>query len=70
MNLSPAVPGPRAARYQEFELAVRRLVAGARDEAVRAVEQVDHRIPADLDDFLASPEMAAEYARIERLLTA
>ncbi|MFI6128573.1 hypothetical protein [Micromonospora sp. NPDC051141] len=50
------------------------LETGRRDEihelAVRAVEQVDHRVPADLDDFLASPEMAAEYARIERLLTA
>ncbi|WP_089155485.1 hypothetical protein [Micromonospora sp. NBS 11-29] len=38
--------------------------------AVRAVEQIDHQVPADLDDFLATPEMAAEYARIARLLTA
>ncbi|MFI2711289.1 hypothetical protein ACH495_14300 [Micromonospora sp. NPDC018662] len=50
------------------------LETGRRDEihelAVRAVEQVDYRVPADLDDFLATPEMSAEYARIERLLTA
>jgi hypothetical protein len=38
--------------------------------AIRSVEQVDFQVSADLGDFLAEPEMAAEYARIERLLTA
>ncbi|MFF7331728.1 hypothetical protein [Streptomyces sp. NPDC008150] len=37
--------------------------------AIRSVEDVDHDVSADLDDFLATPEMAAEYARIRRLLT-
>lgn len=37
--------------------------------AIRAVEEVDFQVSADLDDVLATPEMAAEYARIERLLT-
>ncbi|MEV4214453.1 hypothetical protein [Micromonospora sp. NPDC049662] len=38
--------------------------------AIRSVEEVDFQASADLDDVLATPEMAAEYARIERLLTA
>ncbi|MEU4470500.1 hypothetical protein [Micromonospora sp. NPDC023888] len=38
--------------------------------AIRAIEEVDFQVSADLDDVLATPEMAAEYARIERLLTA
>jgi hypothetical protein len=38
--------------------------------AIRSVEQVDFQVSADLGDFLAAPEMAAEYERIERLLTA
>jgi hypothetical protein len=38
--------------------------------AIRSVEQVDFHVSADLGDFLAKPEMAAEYERIERLLTA
>jgi hypothetical protein len=38
--------------------------------AIRSVEQVDFQVSADLGDFLAEPGMAAEYARIERLLTA
>ncbi|MFG1652335.1 hypothetical protein ACGFIE_20640 [Micromonospora sp. NPDC049275] len=37
--------------------------------AIRSVEEVDFEVSADLDDVLASAEMAAEYARIERLLT-
>ena len=37
--------------------------------AVRSIEQVDYQVSADLGDFLAKPEMAAEYERIERLLT-
>ncbi|MGW1783710.1 hypothetical protein ACWCQQ_31980 [Streptomyces sp. NPDC002143] len=36
--------------------------------AIRSVEDVDHEVSADLDDFLAAPEMAAEYERIRRLL--
>lgn len=36
--------------------------------AVRSIEEVDHEVSADLDDFLATPEMAAEYERIRRLL--
>ncbi|WP_405816386.1 hypothetical protein OG241_17525 [Streptomyces sp. NBC_01390] len=36
--------------------------------AIRSVEDVDHQVSADLDDFLATPEMAAEYERIRRLL--
>ncbi|WBB71895.1 hypothetical protein O7602_19395 [Micromonospora sp. WMMD1128] len=47
---------------------------GRRDEiyelAIRSIEQVDHQVSAALDDFLATPEMAAEYERIRRLLTA
>jgi hypothetical protein len=38
--------------------------------AIRSVEQVDFQVSASLDDFLADPDMAAEYERIERLLTA
>ncbi|GAA2692675.1 hypothetical protein [Actinoplanes palleronii] len=38
--------------------------------AIRSIEQVDFQVSADLGDFLADPEMAAEYARITRLLTA
>ncbi|MFE6483936.1 hypothetical protein ACFVGN_13515 [Streptomyces sp. NPDC057757] len=38
--------------------------------AVRSIEEVDHEVSADLDDFLATPPMAAEYARIRRLLSA
>ncbi|ASW53413.1 hypothetical protein [Plantactinospora sp. KBS50] len=37
--------------------------------AIRSIEQVDFQVAADLSDFLAKPEMAAEYARTERLLT-
>ncbi|MGW0579926.1 hypothetical protein ACWD25_29060 [Streptomyces sp. NPDC002920] len=36
--------------------------------AIRSIEDVDHEASADLNDFLASPEMAAEYERIRRLL--
>ncbi|MFJ9153425.1 hypothetical protein ACIRP7_36435 [Streptomyces sp. NPDC102270] len=36
--------------------------------AIRSIEDVDHEVSADLDDFLAAPEMAAEYERIRRLL--
>ncbi|MFI2485997.1 hypothetical protein ACH47X_03765 [Promicromonospora kroppenstedtii] len=36
--------------------------------AIRSIEDVDHQVSADLDDFLAAPEMAAEYERIRRLL--
>ncbi|MDX3240328.1 hypothetical protein [Streptomyces sp. ME18-1-4] len=36
--------------------------------AIRSIEDVDHEVSADLDDFLATPEMAAEYGRIRRLL--
>ncbi|WP_327031955.1 hypothetical protein [Micromonospora ureilytica] len=49
------------------------LEEGRREElyelAIRSVEEVDFQVSADLDDFLATPEMAAEYARIKRLLT-
>ncbi|MEU4336239.1 hypothetical protein AB0F59_16695 [Micromonospora lupini] len=38
--------------------------------AIRAIEEVDFQVSADLDDVLATPEMTAEYARIKRLLTA
>lgn len=38
--------------------------------AIRSVEQVDFQVSADLGDFLAAPELAAEFERIERLLTA
>ncbi|RIV32726.1 hypothetical protein [Micromonospora radicis] len=50
------------------------LETGRREElyelALRSVEQVDFQVSADLDDFLAKPEMAAEFERIERLLAA
>jgi hypothetical protein len=36
--------------------------------AVRSLEEVDYQVPADLDDFLGTPEMAAEFARISALL--
>ena len=36
--------------------------------AIRSIEDVDHEVSADLDDFLATPEMAAEYERIRKLL--
>ncbi|MFI5823481.1 hypothetical protein ACIA8I_30950 [Streptomyces rishiriensis] len=36
--------------------------------AIRSIEDVDHEVSADLDDFLATPEMAAEHDRIRRLL--
>ncbi|MFI7295596.1 hypothetical protein [Streptomyces sp. NPDC050121] len=36
--------------------------------AIRSIEDVDYEVSADLDDFLATPEMAAEYERIRRLL--
>ena len=39
------------------------------DLAIMSVEEVDFRVPANLDDFLATPEMAAEYARITTLLS-
>ncbi|WP_053734866.1 hypothetical protein [Nocardia sp. NRRL S-836] len=32
--------------------------------AIRSLEAVDHEVSARLDDFLASPEMAAEFDRI------
>ncbi|MFF3853292.1 hypothetical protein [Micromonospora sp. NPDC002575] len=38
--------------------------------AIRSLEEVDFRVSPALDDFLAEPEMAAEYARIRQLLTA
>lgn len=37
--------------------------------AIRALEEVDYQVSADLDDFLAAPEMAAEFARIGKYLT-
>ncbi|WP_444950751.1 hypothetical protein [Micromonospora ureilytica] len=49
------------------------LEEGRREElyelAIRSVEEVDFQVSADLDNFLATPEMAAEYERIRRLLT-
>ncbi|MFE7978114.1 hypothetical protein [Streptomyces shenzhenensis] len=36
--------------------------------AIRSIEDIDHEVSADLDDILATPEMAAEYERIRRLL--
>jgi hypothetical protein len=36
--------------------------------AIRSLEAVDHEVSARLDDFLASPEMAAEFDRIGRHL--
>ncbi|WKU06127.1 hypothetical protein [Micromonospora sp. HUAS LYJ1] len=38
--------------------------------ALRSVEEVDYRVSAALDDFLATPEMATEYARIRQALAA
>ena len=38
--------------------------------AIRSLEEVDYRVSAALDDFLATPEMAAEYARITESLPA
>lgn len=37
--------------------------------AVRSLEEVDYRVSAELDDFLGTPEMAAEYARSSALLS-
>ncbi|MEU6223780.1 hypothetical protein [Streptomyces sp. NPDC047042] len=34
--------------------------------AIRSVEDVDHEVFAVLDDFLGTPERAAEYERIRR----
>ncbi|MFE0672402.1 hypothetical protein [Streptomyces sp. NPDC058867] len=39
-----------------------------RELALRAIEDVDHEVSAALDDFLAAPEVAAEYARLRRFL--
>jgi hypothetical protein len=39
------------------------------DLAIMSVEEVDFQVPGNLDDFLATPEMAAEYARITALLS-
>ncbi|MFJ3795423.1 hypothetical protein ACIPSJ_03975 [Streptomyces sp. NPDC090088] len=36
--------------------------------AIRSIEDIDHEVSADLGDFLATPQMAAEYERIRRLL--
>jgi hypothetical protein len=36
--------------------------------AIRSLEAVDYEVSASLDDFLASPEMAAEFDRISRHL--
>jgi hypothetical protein len=36
--------------------------------AIRSLEEVDLRAPADYHDFLRTPEMAAEFDRIARLL--
>ncbi|WP_225850882.1 hypothetical protein [Streptomyces sp. HPF1205] len=36
--------------------------------AIRSIEDIDHEVSADLDDILATPQMAAEYKRIRRLL--
>jgi hypothetical protein len=38
--------------------------------AIRSIEQVDFQVSANLKDFLATPQMAAEYQRITRLLAA
>jgi hypothetical protein len=37
--------------------------------AIRSIEDVDFQVNADLDAMLATPEMSAEYDRIQRLLT-
>jgi hypothetical protein len=39
------------------------------DLAVMSVEEVDFQVPANLDDFLGTPKMAAEYTRITTLLS-
>ncbi|MGW4113074.1 hypothetical protein ACWEFJ_19575 [Actinosynnema sp. NPDC004786] len=36
--------------------------------AIVSLEEVDYRVSADLDDFLGTPEMAAEFERITALL--
>ncbi|MEV7394607.1 MULTISPECIES: hypothetical protein [unclassified Streptomyces] len=36
--------------------------------AIRSIEDIDHEVSANLDDILATPEMAAEYERIRQLL--
>jgi len=36
--------------------------------AILSLEEVDFQVSADVDDFLATPEMRAEYARITTLL--
>lgn len=36
--------------------------------AIRSIEDIDREVSTDLEDFLATPEMAAEYERISRLL--
>lgn len=38
--------------------------------AIRSIEDVDFQVNADLGDMLATPEMSAEYERIQRLLAA
>lgn len=38
------------------------------DLAVVSLNEVDYQVSAELDDFLGTPEMAAEYARITGLL--
>jgi hypothetical protein len=38
--------------------------------AIRSIEEVDYQVSASLDDFLGTPEMAAEFARISTLLGA
>jgi hypothetical protein len=38
------------------------------DLAILLLEEVDFKVSANLDDFLGTPEMAAEYARITALL--
>lgn len=37
--------------------------------AIRSIEEVDYEVSASLDDFLGTPEMAAEFARISTLLS-
>jgi hypothetical protein len=39
------------------------------DLAVLSLEEVDYQVSADLDDFLGTPEMAAEFARITTTLS-
>ncbi|MFI6624348.1 hypothetical protein [Streptomyces sp. NPDC050528] len=36
--------------------------------AIHSVEDVEHQVSADLDDILATAEMAAEHERMRRLL--